>query len=463
MRIPVVLTLLAWAGSAFAADGTIGGGLFGGVFLPDELEVLGTAPALSPRVGYWINPTFGVELDVELLVGGDTQVGVPEPYPYTGVMPLLNMVGRVFEDQPVSLILNVGAGPFFKSVQDDGALELPTGTNVDVDFAGVAGPGLLVPIGDLAIRADVRFALNVGTENRDNHGDSFINWIPTIGLMYLPLGPRDTDKDGITDDLDRCIDQAEDIDAFEDQDGCPDNDNDQDALADTADSCPNEPEDVDTFEDDNGCPDPDNDQDGVLDEDDTCPAEAGTIETSGCPDADGDTVVDTADECMNETGEVDAFGCPDRDDDGVPDYRDECPEEKAPEGIDPKRDAGCVRGFFVAAGAIVVTEMIQFDSGKAIIKPRSHAVLDGIAAIMVKQSDIKKVEVGAHTDSQGNDDANLVLSEKRAVAVKDHLVSKGVEASRIDAKGYGETVPVGDNATAEGREKNRRVELVIKD
>jgi outer membrane protein OmpA-like peptidoglycan-associated protein len=463
MRIPVVLTLLGWSGAASAADGAVGGGIFGGVFLPDELEVLGRGPALSPRFGYWINPTFGVELDLELLVGGQTQVGVPETFSYTGILPVVNMVGRVFEDKPVSLVLNVGAGPFLKSVNDDGALELPTGENLDVDFAGVAGPGFLVPIGDLAIRGDIRFVLNVGSENRDNHGDSFISWIPAVGVMYLPLGPRDTDKDGLTDELDRCLDQAEDLDAFDDQDGCPDTDNDQDLLVDTADSCPNEPEDVDTFEDDNGCPDPDNDQDGVLDEDDTCPAEAGTSATEGCPDADSDTVMDSADECVNEAGSVDAFGCPDRDGDLVPDHRDECPDEKAPDGIDPKRDSGCVRGFYIAAAAIVVTETIQFDSGRATIKAASNKTLDGIAALLVAHPDIKKVEVGAHTDSQGDDAANQALSEKRATAVKDYLVKKGVDAGRIDAVGYGETKPIGDNATAAGRTQNRRVEIDIKE
>jgi len=463
MRIPVVLTLLGWSGAASAADGTVGGGIFGGVFLPDELEVLGAGPAISPRFGYWINPTFGVELDLELLVGGKTQVGVPETFPYTGIVPIVNMVGRVFEDEPVSLVLNVGAGPFFKSVNDDGALDLPTGDKLDVDFAGVAGPGFLVPIGDLAIRGDVRFLLNVGTENTQNHGDSFISWIPAVGLMYLPLGPKDTDKDGLSDDEDRCIDQAEDLDAFDDQDGCPDTDNDQDALVDTADSCPNEPEDMDTFEDDNGCPDPDNDQDGVLDEDDACPAEHGPTNTDGCPDADGDTVIDTADECVNEVGAPEAFGCPDRDEDLVPDYRDECPDQKAPEGIDPKRADGCVKGYYIAASAIVITDMVQFDSGRATIKSSSNKVLDGIAALLVAHPDVKKVEVGAHTDSQGNDAANQALSEKRANSVKDYLVKKGVDANRIDAVGYGETVPIGDNATSAGRAQNRRVEIHIKE
>ena len=83
--------------------------------------------------------------------------------------------------------------------------------------------------------------------------------------------PPDTDNDGIPDPTDRCIDEPEDQDDFDDEDGCPDPDNDNDKHLDTDDSCPNEPEDYDEFEDQDGCPDSDNDGDGIPDSDDQCP------------------------------------------------------------------------------------------------------------------------------------------------------------------------------------------------
>ena len=88
----------------------------------------------------------------------------------------------------------------------------------------------------------------------------------------------------------------------------------------------------------------------------------------------------------------------------------------------------------------------------------SMQVLDKVADTLKEWPDVK-VEIGGHTDSQGNDAANLKLSQARAESVRKYLASKGVDASRLTAKGYGETVPLADNNTREGRAKNRRVEL----
>jgi OOP family OmpA-OmpF porin len=124
----------------------------------------------------------------------------------------------------------------------------------------------------------------------------------------------DRDGDGLKDDVDKCPDDPEDKDNFEDEDGCPDYDNDKDGILDVRDKCPNDPEDKDGFEDSDGCPDPDNDKDGILDVDDKCPNEPGPKENQGCPDTDKDkdTVVDRLDKCPDEPGPPSNAGCPEK-------------------------------------------------------------------------------------------------------------------------------------------------------
>jgi len=255
------------------------------------------------------------------------------------------------------------------------------------------------------------------------------------------------------------------MDEFEDEDGCPEDDNDKDGVVDAEDSCPTDPEDLDEFEDEDGCPETDNDGDGLADAEDQCPNDAGPLESSmpGCPDTDEDGLPDGSEleECPEEAGPEASFGCPDKDEDRVPDYRDDCPDEAANEGINPKRSDGCPSVAYVADGAIKITEKVQFATGSASIKKDSHELLDTVAKLLIKFKGIKHVEVAGHTDSQGNDEANLKLSEERAAAVVAFLVADGVEEERLGAKGYGEQNPIGDNDTKEGREKNRRVEFVI--
>ncbi|MBX2799884.1 MAG: OmpA family protein [Myxococcales bacterium] len=459
----ILFALLAAAPSAHAADGAVSAGLFGGALFTQDLEVIGDTLVLAPRVGYWINPTLGFELDVNVMPIGRTQERIPESFPYLGVLPAVNMVGRVFEDQPVSLILNFGLGAFYKQIDDDGQLKLPQGTGADIDFAGISGPGLLIPFGNLAFRTEYRWILTIGSDSFQNRGASFIHGEWTAGLMYLPTGPKDSDKDGIADEDDACIDQPEDIDEFEDLDGCPDRDNDQDGIADTDEACDNEAEDFDEFEDDDGCPDPDNDEDGILDGDDECPVDEGPENTAGCPDEDGDETPDKDDECVDEAGLAVAFGCPDGDEDRVPDYRDDCPEEPAPEGIDARRSDGCDKKAFIAEGKIVITDKVYFSTGRSTIQRRSHDVLDAVVGIMTRLKGIKKLRVEGHTDSVGDDDRNMELSQSRAEAVVAYLVDKGISEERLVSKGFGETKPVGDNETDEGREQNRRVEFNIEE
>ncbi|HET9627602.1 MAG TPA: OmpA family protein [Kofleriaceae bacterium] len=251
-----------------------------------------------------------------------------------------------------------------------------------------------------------------------------------------PPGPGDLDGDGILDNVDKCPREPEDKDGFQDEDGCPDLDNDGDGIPDTADKCPNEPEDRDGFEDEDGCPDPDNDKDGIL---------------------------DTADKCPNEPEDKDGFededGCPDPDNDkdGVLDGDDKCPLEF---GVPPD---GCPKKYnlvVVTEAKIELKQTVFFDTNRATIKAVSFALLNDVAQAMKDNPKIA-VEVQGHTDSVGNDNFNLKLSQKRAESVRAYLIKKGVTSDRMVAKGYGENVPIADNRTAAGRAQNRRVEFVI--
>lgn len=185
----------------------------------------------------------------------------------------------------------------------------------------------------------------------------------TVPALYAMAGitwtgyliPQDRDKDAVLDKFDKCPDDPEDEDNFEEDDGCPDIDNDKDGLEDLADKCPNDPEDKDNYQDTDGCPDPDNDGDGVIDVQDRCPIAAETIngieDSDGCPedDKDKDGVVDGRDGCPDDPEDRDSFmdmdGCPDPDNDmdGIPDTKDKCPiTPETKNGID---DAdGCPEG-----------------------------------------------------------------------------------------------------------------------
>ena len=134
------------------------------------------------------------------------------------------------------------------------------------------------------------------------------------GFSYAQID-RDRDKDGLVDKIDSCPREAEDMDEFEDLDGCPDLDNDGDSVADVDDSCPNDPEDADGFEDSDGCPDLNNDQDALADSEDGCPDEVGPETAEGCPDLDGDGVPDLRDKCVSKPKPADepsniSDGCP---------------------------------------------------------------------------------------------------------------------------------------------------------
>jgi OOP family OmpA-OmpF porin len=110
---------------------------------------------------------------------------------------------------------------------------------------------------------------------------------------------------------------------------------------------------------------------------------------------------------------------------------------------------------------IEISEKVMFDYNKASIMRASHALLNDVAAVIKENPTITKIRVEGHTDSDGSDKYNKKLSQKRAKAVKEFLVKAGIDASILEAKGFGEERPIADNSTDEGKEKNRRVEFNI--
>ena len=144
---------------------------------------------------------------------------------------------------------------------------------------------------------------------------------------------------------------------------------------------------------------------------------------------------------------------PDLDGDGVPNERDKCPNTRPGAVVDLD---GC------EVEAVIELEGVHFDFDKATLRPEAKAVLDEAAALLNKHERVV-VEVAGHTDSTGSEAYNQGLSERRANSVRDYLTAKGVKATRLTAKGYGESRPVASNDTKEGRAENRRVELIVLD
>ncbi len=300
----------------------------------------------------------------------------------------------------------------------------------------------------------------------------------TIKGTVKTKGCPDQDGDGVKDLADSCVS----IKGDSSLNGCPDKDGDR--IADYKDACPEmkglaylfgcPDADGDSISDDkdacptvkgilalNGCPDTDGD--GISDDKDACPNLFGDKQYNGCPDSDGDGITDNLDSCANTKGLPQFNGCPDTDNDQVPDHIDNCPLE--PGSI---QKFGCP---VIDTNAVILTpeekkvineafSNLEFQSGTAQIAEKSLPSLEELAALLALRT-AYNLEINGHTDNVGNAAKNLKLSQNRATAVKDFIASKGVDYNRIKAKGFGSKKPIAPNKTAEGRQRNRRVEFKI--
>ena len=233
----------------------------------------------------------------------------------------------------------------------------------------------------------------------------------------------------------------------------------------------------------------DYDNDGIPDKKDWCPLDSGLVQFHGCPDADGDGIPDYADSCPHQAGSAQFNGCPDSDGDGLPDNEDACPYQAGPasnngcpidtdgDGV-PDNEDKCptVPGPASNHGCPIpppppppppplhfedVSTPILFELGKTNIHESSFPILEEAVMEMGENQDAFII-IDGHTDNIGSPSSNMILSFKRANAVKTYLMQMGADAKRMIAVGHGQDAPLDTNATPEGRAHNRRVIMTIK-
>jgi len=428
---------------------TVSGGILGAVNA-SQFKAKGTNPTgvdynfeAGWAVGGWLNFPLGTRFSVEPQV-------LYSSYGYqanTTTALLLNDGKVRYISVPLILKLHAGekfaitAGPqvdFFSSFEDNehssarteddfkqtsfsifGGLELfPRGKVTifgryiqgisDMDVTGTFGENLNYR--NMAIQAGLKLRLFGGSKPYQ------------AAATPLPPAPVDTDGDGITDDQDKC---------------------------------PNEKGTLKY----NGCPVPDTDKDGINDEEDKCPDQPGTAKYNGCPipDSDKDGINDEEDKCPNQAGPASNKGCPedkDRDDDGIDDEKDKCPDVP---GV--AANNGCPE---IPADVSKVLSSsnanMAFTTNSAKISVTANTSLNRVVTVL-KQHPEMKVTIEGHADNMEKNAETI--SEQRATAVKNYLVSKGISADRITVEGMGATTPVSDNNTSAGRAQNRRAEIKV--
>jgi len=254
----------------------------------------------------------------------------------------------------------------------------------------------------------------------------------------------------------------------------PEKDRDGDGIIDRLDKCPDQPEDKDGFQDEDGCPDPDNDGDKVLDWEDACPVMAGKRttdpKTNGCPvgDKDHDGVLDDVDQCPKEPEDKDKFqdddGCPepDNDRDGILDQVDQCPNEA--ETINGYADDdGCPddQDLRVVGDKILLDDRVHFETNRSVVLGVSQPLLWRVAQMIIKHPEYTSLEVQGYADQRGDQDYNQKLSEARALAVKNMLIRYGVSRERLTSVGFGTDNPRVPERSGRAYKENRRVEFRI--
>ena len=424
-------------------------GVYGGVFFPNKQHELfdpdvnltdqgfqrlrNVAPDIGIRGGYYPIKWVGVE----------GEAGVMPSSTRSGESAVMFTVrGQVVAQLAlwsITPFVTLGFGGLGVGSEDP-----PTGLGTDLDPALHVGGGLKFYINRwVMLRLDVRDVISHerGADDtfRASNLEALLGLSVTLGRKRENAKPGDRDGDGILDDADECPRRPENFNQVEDEDGCPEKDTDGDGILDKEDACIDEAETFNSYKDEDGCPEKDTDGDGIYDDTDQCVEQAETVneykDEDGCPekDTDGDGLLDDLDKCIEEPETVNEF----EDEDGCP---DDLPEE--------------IKAF---TGVI---EGIYFDSGKASIKKKSLKKLEEALDVLTKFPSTR-IKITGHTDSQGDHDYNVGLSERRAEAVKQWFVDKGIDATRLESAGKGPDEPIANNKTSKGRAKNRRIEFKL--
>jgi OOP family OmpA-OmpF porin len=369
------------------------------------------APDLGFRFGYYPLRWLGGELEAGLM---------PTRTDLDARALLYTVRGHVIGQLPFWRL-----APFL--VVGGGGMGVASGAGAvgdDIDASFHWGPGLKFFANRwLALRLDLRHLVGARVGYKDGASSHFEVLFGVSFTIRTQSKDGDQDGDKVKDSKDRCPSTP-----GEKPHGCPPDDRDGDGVKDDADKCPDDP-----GNQPDGCPG-DSDGDGVRDHEDRCPSVPGKEEDGCPPDKDKDGIFDETDRCKHDpetrNGWEDEDGCP-----------DEVPRK--------------IRG---ASGAMTG---IRFEVSSAKITRSSQPALND-AADRLEANPEYDVEVVGHTDSTGSRDFNVALSEKRAVAVREYLMSRGIDGDRITTRGAGPDDPIALNSTETGRAKNRRIEFKVK-
>lgn len=451
--------LLVVAASAVDARPRLELGAYTGVFVPGDDNELGNAwaPEQVPGVG----PVLGVRIGfvpwrwslgrgyLELGAEAESRLSLastgsePAYDRKTYLAPVVGLHGHLtlaYVPRAAARwvpFLLVGGGP-------ETVFSSSPFVQTDADAAAYWGAGLRYQLQPtFALRLDLRQGVIAGRD-AERTATYEVNLGLSKAIMFGPAPkpslPSDRDDDGIVDAGDKCRDEAETYNSYQDEDGCPDNaDLDNDGIKNQDDTCPERIENFNGIADDDGCPETDDDNDRILSHLDKCPDAAEDYDKfedeDGCPDIDNDRdgVSDALDECPAEPESRNGY----RDEDGCP---DELPREIA-------KYAGVVPG-------------ISFEMGDARIKKSSNATLKEAVRVFRKYPELR-ISIIGHTDDIGTREENLDLSKRRAEAVKWWLVDRGIMPERIEAVGKGPDEPKLPNTSPQNRELNRRIEFQL--
>ncbi len=435
--------------------------------------------------------------------GTDTLAGEGKPR----VMPQASLSGRVGEEHALLYAASVGwlargpenphgvgfgaavGGSFFDDLLQVNA-EL-FGTTLATDRPSVRSEAIILEspmstslelLGGAKLRVvrGLTFGAAAGPGLTDGIGTPTVRALGMIGWAPVPERDRsheDDDGDGVKNGTDACKTEKGESSDDPSRNGCPAPDRDSDGIADGLDACPSLKGRPSADLALNGCPS-DYDRDGVADVEDACPNQRGVPSVdparNGCPgeqDTDLDGIADRLDACPKSKGsrneDPSKNGCPtkDGDGDGIADIDDHCPNERGLPDLKDKSKHGCPKEVRVTTGEIVILRQVTFKLGQSTldqtVDPVSDDLLTEVRDVILQHPEIEKIEVQGHADDTGTPELNQELSQHRANAVQRWLINKGIDPKRLSARGYGAKVPIANNQTDEGRQKNRRVQFVI--